>query len=166
MLRGGETPRDHRGQRRAGVDKRRLYSLRDGNGRNGQMDVLRRGDVTRSHPHGKGERMNAHASIYFQGTHRPLHVEGETLESCVADLMRKTRCREMRGKIREVFRDFARQRNAGIGIVSANHDGQGFGVRLALHRRDPWLDKMTVKFPPHPEIDYIDIIAKVERGTE
>jgi len=73
---------------------------------------------------------HAHASICFQGTYRPLHAEGETLESCVADLMRKTRCREMRGKIREALRDFARQRNAGIGIVSANHDGQGFGVLM------------------------------------
>lgn len=93
--------------------------------------------------------MKAHVTIAFYGDYRPIHAEGESLESAI---------RSMRGKIdgspREsldsLWRGFQRQRKAGVSIHSSTLHGSGFNVTIAERKRDPWLDSITSNLPVSP----------------
>jgi hypothetical protein len=97
--------------------------------------------------------MKSHISISFFGEYRPLHVEGEDLAACYKTAIRKLP-ESIAGKLRDLFKDFTRQRKAGISLVSSCLEAHTVAVRVADYPRDPWLDEITATMPPHPEIQY------------
>lgn len=93
--------------------------------------------------------MNAHVSIAFMGEFRPIHVEAETLESAVSAIKARVTGQPLE-MLADLWRDFARQREAGISIVSASSEYGRVSVLIRDYKRDPWLDSITENFPVSP----------------
>ena len=98
--------------------------------------------------------MKTHVSIAFYGTFRPLHIEAETLGDAVKTAAKRIACPKIRSSLKKLHRDIVRQRNGGIGIVSACHEAGRFSVRIADGKRDNWLDSLTEEMTQNPLITY------------
>lgn len=96
----------------------------------------------------------AHATVYFNGEFRPLHVESDCMENAIQSIKKRAKCPEIRDTIAKLSRDIKRQQKAGIGIAAASRNSTGHGVHVASYPRDPWLDSMTDSMPQHPSISY------------
>jgi hypothetical protein len=93
-------------------------------------------------------------SVAFYGAFRPLHVEADCMKNALALALGKISCENLKSEVKDICRDYTRQRKAGIGIVSACKDNGRFSVRVSEGKRDTWLDSLTVQMPLHPAIDY------------
>jgi hypothetical protein len=95
-----------------------------------------------------------HISIAFYGEYKPLHLPSSDIET----LKRYANAKVMNGAILEsvmgLIKDFTRQRNAGISLVSASSEGHGLAISIREGQRDNWLDEITDKLPEHPQINY------------
>lgn len=98
--------------------------------------------------------MKTHVTIAFCGNFRPLYVEAETIEEAVKEAARRISCPAIGKTLQTLHRDFTRQREAGIGIVSACSEHGGVSVRIADYSRDNWLDSITDSMPSNPLISY------------
>jgi len=68
--------------------------------------------------------------------------------------MERINCEEIKTAIQDICKDYARQRKAGIGIVSACRENYKFSVRIAEGKRDTWLDSLTNEMPGNPLVNY------------
>jgi len=98
--------------------------------------------------------MKAHVTIAFCGKFRPLHVEAETIGEAVKEAARRISCPAIGKTLKTLHGDFTRQREAGIGIVSACSEHGSVSVRIADYPRDNWLDSITDSMPSNPLISY------------
>jgi len=98
--------------------------------------------------------MKTHLSIAFYGAFRPLHIEAETLGDAVKTAAKQVTCPDIKTAVKNLHKDFERQREGGIGIVSACHETGRFSVRIADGKRDNWLDSITNEMPENPLITY------------
>lgn len=95
-----------------------------------------------------------HLSIAFYGKYKPLHLPSCDIETLSRYLRKKVASDAIIERSIKLIKDFTRQRKAGISIVSACHEGNGFSVTIREGIRDNWLDSLTDEFPEHQEIDY------------
>jgi len=95
-----------------------------------------------------------HITIAFYGNFKPLHIEGEAIADCVKSALGKCQDESIRETIRDISRDWNRQRKAGINIVSASFERHSHSVSIREGNRDTWLDSMTSEFPGNPLIQY------------
>ena len=98
--------------------------------------------------------MKTHVSIAFSGKFRPLHVEAETLQEAVKQACKRVSCPGITKTLKELHGDLARQRKAGISLVSACSEYGGLSVRIADGARDTWLDSITDSMPENPLLTY------------
>jgi hypothetical protein len=98
--------------------------------------------------------MKTHISIAFYGTARPIHQEAETLADAYAAIRRRVRCSEIKTQLQRLWRDYQRQRKAGISITSACSQVGGVAVTIADRPRDPWLDSLTDTMPETDRVIY------------
>jgi hypothetical protein len=87
--------------------------------------------------------MKTHISIAFYGTSKPIHSEAETLEQAYDAIRHRVHCSEIRQQLQRLWKDYQRQRKAGISIASACSQVGGVAVTIADRPRDPWLDSLT-----------------------
>jgi len=93
--------------------------------------------------------MNAHISVAFMGEFRPIHAEAETLEAAVSAIKERVTGQPLE-MLADLWRDFTRQRKAGISIVSASSEHGRVSVSIRDYKRDTWLDSITENFPVSP----------------
>jgi hypothetical protein len=98
--------------------------------------------------------MKTHVTIAFCGNFRPLYIEAETIGEAVKEAARRISCPAIGNTLQTLHRDFTRQREAGIGIVSACSEHGPVSVRIADYSRDKWLDSFTNDIPLNPLISY------------
>lgn len=98
--------------------------------------------------------MKTHITIAFSGKFRPLHVEAETLQDAVKQACKRVSCPDITRSLKDLYKDLARQRNAGISIVSACSEHGGLSVRIADGKRNAWLDSLTDSMPENPLLTY------------
>jgi len=98
--------------------------------------------------------MKTHVSIAFCGNFRPLHVESGTIEEAVKEAARRVSCPAIKRTLKTLLKDFTRQREAGIGIVSACIEHGTVSVRIADYSRDNWLDSLTNEMQENPLLTY------------
>jgi hypothetical protein len=98
--------------------------------------------------------MRTHVTIAFSGKFRPLHIESETLQDAVKQACKRVSCPDITKALKELHRDFTRQRDAGISLVSACSEHGGLSVRIADGARDTWLDSITDSMPENPLLSY------------
>jgi hypothetical protein len=90
-----------------------------------------------------------HITIAFYGQFRPVHAEGENLDDCLGIMRDKLHGAPL-DILEKLYRDFRRQRKAGINVVSACHEAGGIAVSIREYPRDSWLDSLTDKMPVSP----------------
>jgi len=95
-----------------------------------------------------------HLSIAFYGNYKPLHLPSADIETLRRYIRAKVNDQSIIERALKLISDFTQQRKAGIGIVSACHEGNGFSVSIREGIRDNWLDSLTDEFEEHPQIDY------------
>jgi len=98
--------------------------------------------------------MKTHVTIAFCGNFRPLYVEAETIGEAVKEAARRISCPAISKTLQTLHKDFTRQREAGIGLVSACSEYGAVSVRIADYSRDNWLDSITDSMPSNPLISY------------
>lgn len=98
--------------------------------------------------------MKTHVTIAFCGNFRPLHIEAWTIAEAVKEAARRISCPAIGKTLQTLQKDFTRQREAGIGIVSACSEHGAVSVRIADYPRDNWLDSITNEMPLNPLISY------------
>ena len=98
--------------------------------------------------------MKTHVTIAFCGNFRPLYVEAETIGEAVNEAARRISCPVIGKTLQTLHKDFTRQREAGIGIVSACSEHGTVSVRIADYPRDNWLDSFTNDMTLNPLISY------------
>jgi hypothetical protein len=98
--------------------------------------------------------MKTHVTIAFSGKFRPLHVEAETIEEAVKEATRRVSCPAIKMTLKTLHKDFTRQREAGISIVSACSEHGTVSVRIADYSRDNWLDSLASEMPENPLLTY------------
>ena len=95
-----------------------------------------------------------HLSIAFYGNYKPLHLPTSDIETLKRYLREKVANEAIIERSIKLIKDFTKQKEAGISLVSACHEGNGLNVSIREGIRDNWLDSLTDEFPEHPEIDY------------
>jgi len=98
--------------------------------------------------------MKTHVTVAFGGNFRPLHVESETIGEAVKEAARRISCPAIGKTLKTLHKDFTRQREAGIGIVSACSEHGTVSVRVAEYPRDKWLDSITDSMQENPLLTY------------
>lgn len=93
--------------------------------------------------------MNSHVSIAFSGDFRPIHCEAETIEQAVADMEQRITGEPLE-TLKSLWRDFSRQRKAGISIESASSQHGGTSVAIRNYKRYRFLDSLTESLPVSP----------------
>lgn len=98
--------------------------------------------------------MNSFASIAFKGQFKPIHSEAEMIKDAVSNLLNRLDCDELKSKLKELEKDFTRQRESGLGIVKASSEHGYVAITIADYPRDNWLDSLTDSMPENPLVNY------------
>jgi hypothetical protein len=98
--------------------------------------------------------MKSYASIEFKGQFRPIHSEAGTIEEAVLNLVKRLTCDDLKARLKELKKDFTRQKESGLGIVRASSEGNHVAITIADYPRNNWLDSLTDSMPNHPLVNY------------
>lgn len=100
------------------------------------------------------KKMKSFASIAFKGKFKPIHSEAETVEKAVSNLVYRLACEDLKARLKDLKKDFIRQRESGLGIVKASSECGCVAITIADYPRDNWLDSLTDSMPENPLVTY------------
>ena len=95
-----------------------------------------------------------HISISFAGDYRPLHIESQEMADCVKSAIARCNDEPIKRDLQRLWVDWKRHAKKGLSCASLGADASRYSVVMRRGQRDPWLDRLTGKFPQNPQIKY------------
>lgn len=100
-----------------------------------------------------------HIEIAFMGSYRPRHWEAPTLQEC-----RLMALKDIQDTyLKDILGHAVTRVQESPTVASCSLQGytpQPYAVTVARYPHDPWLEKITASYPPHPRIKYPEEVTE------
>jgi hypothetical protein len=103
--------------------------------------------------------MTCHIELAFMGDYRPVHWEAETLQEC-----RILALKDISDTyLKNILGEAVNRVESSPTVASCSLQGYTptpYAVTVARYKFDPWLEKITAGYPPHPRVKYPEEVTE------